>query len=150
MHSFNDKLQVKAVLAVAQGVRNRVAGRKASIRHCDGKSRCLPPSLGKATGLSPGMRAQQPWKASCSTMVNLIELGWPATITITTMIIAVPVVIHVSVARGVDRSVPIIANEIDLSLACIVAAAIGSPILALIGWNPQVHWLIILRAQRLN
>jgi hypothetical protein len=52
------------------------------------------------------------------------------------MIVAVPAVVHISVARGIDRSVPIIPNEIDLSLTGIIAAAIGSPALALIQRNP--------------
>ena len=110
----------------------------------------LTSSPGEGDRVEPGNAGPTAPETSYSTMVNLIELGWPATITITTMIIAVPVVIHVAVARGVGRSVPITTNEIYPSLACVVAAAIGSPILELIEWSPQVHWLIILRAQRLN
>jgi hypothetical protein len=41
------------------------------------------------------------------------------------MIVAVLAVVHMTIARGIDRSVPIILNEVDLSLTCIVAAAIG-------------------------
>jgi hypothetical protein len=66
------------------------------------------------------------------------------------MIVAILVVIHIAIARGVDRSVPIILNEIDLTLTGITAAAIRFPVLALIGRNPQVHSLIIFRTQKPN
>ena len=66
------------------------------------------------------------------------------------MIVAVPAVVHVAIARDIDRSVQIILNEIDLSLTGSVAAAIGSPVLALTERNPQVYWLIIFWTQRPN
>jgi len=59
-------------------------------------------------------------------------------------------VVHMAVAWGIDRSVPIILNEVDFSLTSIVAAAISSPVLALISRNHQIDWLIILRTQRPN
>jgi len=140
---------------VPKGAGNLAVGRQAYIAECDCKSLCLPTTLGKSCWGEPENVAPAALgEESLNHCLPNRAFGWPTTAILIAiaiaMIVAVLAVVHMTIAGGIDRSVPIILNEVDLSLTCIVAAAIGPPVLALIGRNPQVDWLIIFRTQRSN